>query len=507
MKNLTESLISLVFALFVFILSSCSSSGPVISVTAVDYRHVDIVLESQLAAGEVPETDDFAITSTYSGFEDLAYAVSSVTVDPEGTGDLTKVRIELNKCMLPVVFSFKYGKSKEAEFTWTGRAAFITKAKGTGDFKNWENAGENIGLDAADAVCQAEADEAGLVGTFKAWLSDRNDDAKDRIGANTGGWVRTDGYPLALSMEALSDATLPPSQLPQAAEDSSHGTLVPLWFHADGSLSTEKMVRTNTYPTGTRQFDTTGGTHETDCQEWNTASDDAYSSYAGAVAGASPTWTYLNSYYSKCSDELPHYCFQTGDDAPEIKAADYKTSGKLAFVTSTVRSGGDMDSIEHAGCWGNFNDETAGIPGADLTCQNFAQDAGLENYSKFKAWISNDITNAISRLTYSGPWVLLNGVKIADNKAELVSGSVFTPINVNENGERQYARESGQVLTGTDTDGNSVTGYNCNDWNSLDGGGNVTVGTYFSADAEWTSYESWAGGCAFWYNLYCLEDE
>ena len=36
----------------------------------------------------------------------------------------------------------------------------------------WEGDGNIGGLTAADSICQTEADDAGLPGTYKAWLSD-----------------------------------------------------------------------------------------------------------------------------------------------------------------------------------------------------------------------------------------------------------------------------------------------------------------------------------------------
>jgi hypothetical protein len=65
------------------------------------------------------------------------------------------------------------------------------------------------GLEAADAICQSRAEAGGLNGTFRAWLSDDDDDAYCRIHGLSGkkaencgqgslpdfagNWVRTDG--------------------------------------------------------------------------------------------------------------------------------------------------------------------------------------------------------------------------------------------------------------------------------------------------------------------------
>jgi hypothetical protein len=49
------------------------------------------------------------------------------------------------------------------------------------------------GLAAADAICQARADAAGLSGTYEAWLSDGVDDPTTRLTRSTDGYARLDG--------------------------------------------------------------------------------------------------------------------------------------------------------------------------------------------------------------------------------------------------------------------------------------------------------------------------
>ncbi|MBU2677001.1 MAG: hypothetical protein KJP16_07940 [Gammaproteobacteria bacterium] len=81
------------------------------------------------------------------------------------------------------------------------RFVFVTSRASTagGDLVQWANDLLSpqtpfiFGLDAGDAICQEHADEAGLPGTYRAWLSVsgiNNIDAKDRIGDHR--WVLTD---------------------------------------------------------------------------------------------------------------------------------------------------------------------------------------------------------------------------------------------------------------------------------------------------------------------------
>ncbi len=60
------------------------------------------------------------------------------------------------------------------------------------------------GLAGADAICQSQADAAGLDGTFHAYLSTQGPnavDARDRIGE--GPWFNVDGYRVAADVDAL----------------------------------------------------------------------------------------------------------------------------------------------------------------------------------------------------------------------------------------------------------------------------------------------------------------
>jgi hypothetical protein len=59
------------------------------------------------------------------------------------------------------------------------------------------------GLDGGDALCNAEAADAGLPGTYVAYLSTSAVDAIDRIGGSRG-WVRPDGRPFVDRPEDLA---------------------------------------------------------------------------------------------------------------------------------------------------------------------------------------------------------------------------------------------------------------------------------------------------------------
>jgi hypothetical protein len=64
------------------------------------------------------------------------------------------------------------------------------------------------GLVGADAKCQSLASAAGLVGTFKAWLSDTNTSAASRLTQHSGPYQRVDGVVVADSWSDLTDGAL-----------------------------------------------------------------------------------------------------------------------------------------------------------------------------------------------------------------------------------------------------------------------------------------------------------
>jgi hypothetical protein len=59
------------------------------------------------------------------------------------------------------------------------------------------------GLSGADANCQQRAEIAGLGGNWKAWLSDSNEDAKDRLVHPDGNLLRIDGVIFANNWYSL----------------------------------------------------------------------------------------------------------------------------------------------------------------------------------------------------------------------------------------------------------------------------------------------------------------
>ena len=58
---------------------------------------------------------------------------------------------------------------------------FVTSATGNGNLNSWTEANGKSGLEAGDTICQNLAVNAEREGTFRAWLSDKDNDAYCRI--------------------------------------------------------------------------------------------------------------------------------------------------------------------------------------------------------------------------------------------------------------------------------------------------------------------------------------
>jgi hypothetical protein len=111
------------------------------------------------------------------------------------------------------------------------------------------------------------------------------------------------------------------------------------------------------------------------------------------------------------------------------------------FVTSTTSSG-----------------DLGGLAGADATCQQLADGEGLGG--TWIAWLSIAGVDAISRLVGNGPFVRAdNSATIAEDRAQLTSGTLFNEIERTESGDIV----PGTAWTGTDPDGTAADSGNfCN---------------------------------------------
>ena len=165
--------------------------------------------------------------------------------------------------------------------------------------------------------------------------------------------------------------------------------------------------------------------------------------------------------------------------------------GKKAFLTSVTGTG-------NLGSWADANGQS-GIAAGDEICRSRAAEAGLQNAQNFKAWLSDDNTDASSRFTSDGPWVRLDGVVLAENHADLVDGDLNTSISLTETGT--YVGFD-YVWTGTNHIG-GTTPDTCNNWADAAQSFNGSTGRTFDRSG-WT-YSGYPP-CDWSLHLYCFED-
>ena len=81
----------------------------------------------------------------------------------------------------------------------------------------------------------------------------------------------------------------------------------------------------------------------------------------------------------------------------------------------------------------SYRGNLGGLAGADAKCPARADAAGLPG--TYRAWLSTATESAGGRMTPSTlPYVLVNGVRVAANFADLVDGTLENPISVTEKG-------------------------------------------------------------------------
>lgn len=137
---------------------------------------------------------------------------------------------------------------------------------------------------------------------------------------------------------------------------------------------------------------------------------------------------------------------------------------------------------------------------ADNYCK-VAASAG-ELGGKWVAWISERTADAITRVTSSGPWYLVdNTTKVFANKDALAT-LPLVGIRINERGE---PLTPGTVLVWTGTENGGTRGSTCGDWAPGGGESYGTVGNPNSVE-EWTAEPS-VSSCSSDYRLYCFEVE
>jgi len=180
------------------------------------------------------------------------------------------------------------------------------------------------------------------------------------------------------------------------------------------------------------------------------------------------------------------------DDAnldPQDGCSDACALDRGVFVTSILYQAGALESLKIA----------------DALCFNRADDQGLSDALKYRAWLSDSTTDARDRFKRGrGRLVMVNGLVLASSWDALLAGALENPFEVTEKNQTYH----GGVWTGTSPDGTAVPGSeHCDDWSTSSF---LKTGYYGYSDRttpEWTLSELWNNpvGCPSEYSLYCLQ--
>ncbi|MEM6295884.1 MAG: hypothetical protein AAGA54_31725, partial [Myxococcota bacterium] len=240
--------------------------------------------------------------------------------------------------------------------------------------------GEQVVAD-ADALCAASAANAGLNGSFIAWVSTPETSARTRLEqSGARGWVRPDGRPIA---DRVADLLAGQIWYPPVLD-------------ATGTELRSVSVLTATLDSGEASVHSCGG--------WQVFDGEALFT-VGAPGSTSPAWTERNNTSCEPDRPLHVYCFGTDHQTP---VSFEPQPGRLAFVTAnTIGANGFVGE-----------GQPDGLAGMDLRCQQEASAAGHDG--TFLALLGQDEAAAVQRFDLDGAaWVNALGVPIADTAAEL----------------------------------------------------------------------------------------
>lgn len=322
------------------------------------------------------------------------------------------------------------------------------------------------GVGGGDTICATLAANAGLSGTYKAWLSTSTVNAISRL-AGASGWVRTDGKPVVNSLADLAQGRLLyPPRLDELGND----------------LGADPIVMTGTATDGTVM--NTFGSYTT-CSDYTSTGSLSDMLSTGYASASSNMFTAASS--MGCSSKARLYCFGVDRQA---QVAVIPAVGRYAFVTQLP--------------WG----PGGGIGDADLHCQQDASAAALPG--TYKALLAPTGSSASSRFDTSGlPWIRADGIAIAPTAAAFFSTTLFDVApNVTADGS-VYFGDVG-VWSGAATPTIAGKGAsNCTNWLSNSatafaaGGavGDTATNTFFNLFPADT-----ACGAAFSMHLTCLQE-
>jgi hypothetical protein len=141
-----------------------------------------------------------------------------------------------------------------------------------------------------DQVCQSDAQEYGLTGVYKAWISDSTSSPDTTFDKGGRPYILRNGETVADDWDDLTDGTIQHS-INQYADGASVANLVPVW--------------TNTWEDGTA-VNNQGNPLLDCCDDWTSDSSD----YTGNIAFVGGIYWSHSGDYQSCLQPAHLFCFE-----------------------------------------------------------------------------------------------------------------------------------------------------------------------------------------------------
>jgi len=383
------------------------------------------------------------------------------------------------------------------------RVAFVTKEYGTGNLRSWPSApaSATTGREAGDGICQAEANAAGLKGTFVALLSS-NTAAQGRYDAGCR------AFGLLGTLPNCGQSSVPVDHAPWlsleglpivegATDIVSNRWLTTIPFHADGTSADTGEQSYRSLSWGGTKPDLTASPQ--DCAGW---SDGTSNGYGFCIAFPSEYLPEFDSHGGDCAEELKLVCLQVGGTffGPNTL---HRVGGKRAFMSTGKLTGAMVFGAQ------------VGIDAADTLCQSAALAAGVPNAASFRAYLTTSADDALCHvLGASGtvdslcglpslpttPWRRLDDYPLATPTQLILDRDqhLTTPVLYAADGTRIVTtRERIWTGTGWDFTGNLT----CSDWSVTSAEGYSGVATAITSG--WSLFAAIPGTTS--QRVYCFE--
>jgi hypothetical protein len=372
---------------------------------------------------------------------------------------------------------------------------FVSRASGNGNILGWAAVPEPLpssSLEAGNAICQAEADAAGLKGTFIAWLPTAARDPVCLIqglpglaatNCDRGGvlsmpnfaWVRPDGLPLLANADGMHDNTWR-TRIALYADGAPVPPGNSVWIGKPMSVDPNSTL----------------------CADWTSSSTNDR-----ALSFNLPETTMpfrLFPPLPDCSHVAHLLCLQLGRNGVELGAA-HARAGRRIFASRTLHTGALVSG------------STLGLEAGDAICAADAGGAGLTSETGWVAWLSSSTADAACRIDgltgtlgnacdfgtrpADRSFVRADGVVVASGLSDLTDGSVFEPLMVQADLD---SSASNLIWTGTNDSG-SANPVHCDGFTSTSGMG---MRGLFARTRNWSGTTS-GSACTTEFPILCVE--